>query len=462
MSKYHDLAQSIIENVGGEENIKSLNHCVTRLRFKLKDESKANDKTFESMDGVVTVMKSGGQYQVVIGNHVNDVFNAINLLIGDEVVETDSETRREGNLFNSFIDLITAIFTPFLNVIAGAGVLKGLLILLETLSIIDPESGVYISLFATADAFFTYLPIAIAFTAARKFKTNQYLAVAMAMALVHPNINALAGETLRFFGLPLMIGANGYLSSVIPIILIVYVQSHVEKFFNKIVPDAIKMVGVSLLVLLVMTPLSFIIIGPLGYVIGDYLGKLYTMIFNFSPLLAGLMMGGFWQIFVMFGMHWGFIPISIVNLGNMGFDTMTPMLLPAVIAQGAASLAVFFITKNKKIKEMSISSAAISLFGITEPAVYGVTLPLKIPFVIASLSGAIGGAIIGHFQVSNYAFGLVSLLSLPGYIGPDKVMTGMYVAIIATLLSAVLAFVGTLALKNKVIENESLIKKVTK
>lgn len=448
MSKNQEIASRVLTLVGGEENVNSVVHCATRLRFNLKDEEKADTAKLNQDPDVIQVVRSGGQYQVVIGSHVSDVYKELmeHSGLGDE--GSSPNTGPKGNIFNQLIDIISSIFTPFLGAMAGAGVLKGFLTLAVAMNWLTAESGVYTVLFAIGDGIFTFLPILLAFTAAKKFNTNQFLAVCLAMALVHPSITALAGTTLSFVGIPVIIGASAYTSSVIPIILAVYVQSFVERFFKKIVPSFLQIICVPLGVFLVMAPVTFIVIGPIGTILGDLLGKGYDGIYGLSPMLAGAVMGGLWQVFVMFGMHWGFVPIMLVNLTTNGADTMVPMLLPAVLAQGGAALAVFFMTKNVKLKGLALSSTITSIFGITEPTVYGVTLPLKKPFIAACIGGAVGGAFIGFSHVQNYVFGLVSMLSLPGFIPADsKDTSGVIAAVIGTGIAVVIAFVLTFILK---------------
>jgi PTS system beta-glucosides-specific IIC component len=442
MSTNKEIATRVLDAVGGKENVNSVVHCATRLRFKLKDEGKADTERLNQDDDVIQVVQSGGQYQVVIGSHVSDVYQE---LTGIANFNGESEdTGEKGNPLNQLIDIISSIFTPFLGAMAGAGVLKGFLTLAVTLNWLAADSGVYTVWYAIADGLFTYLPVMLAFTAARKFKTNEFLAVALAMALVHPSITELTGQTLSFFGIPVIIGASGYTSSVLPIILAVFLQSYVERFFKNVIPSFLQIICVPLAVFLVMAPLTFIVVGPLGTIIGNLLGSGYDAIYNFSPILAGAIMGGLWQVFVMFGMHWGFVPIMMLNLSQSGFDTMVPMLLPAVLAQGGAALAVFFMTKNVKLKGLALSSTITSLFGITEPTVYGVTLPLKKPFVAACISGAIGGAIVGFSHVKNFTFGLASLLSLPSFIPQDtKDMSGLIAAAIGTAIAFGAAFILT-------------------
>ncbi|WP_314063841.1 beta-glucoside-specific PTS transporter subunit IIABC [uncultured Vagococcus sp.] len=448
MSKNRELAKDVLNLVGGKENVNSVVHCATRLRFKLKDESIAKTAELKNHDGVIQVVQSGGQYQVVIGSHVNDVYTELNDLSGLGESNHDASDGKGGNIFNRLIDIISSIFTPFLGAMAGVGVLKGFLTLAAVAGWIATDSGTYKILFAAADGFFQYLPIALAFTSAKKFKTNPYIALAIAAALVHPEINAAAAAGgLSFFGIPVIIGSGGYLSTVIPIILAVAVQAQAEKIAKKISPDFLSIILVPLLTITVMVPLTFVVLGPIGTIVGNGLGSLYNGIYNFSPMIAGLVMGSMWQVFVMFGMHWGFVPIMMQNLSELSYDTMVPMLLAAVVAQAGASLAVMIKSKDPKRKALAGSGALTAVFGITEPTVYGVTLPLKKPFIAACIGGAVGGAIIAAAQVKNFSFGLVSLLSLPSFISTvDGVTSNVMMAIIGSIAAIVIAFVLTFVL----------------
>lgn len=439
------VGKRVWEAVGGEKNVNSLVHCATRLRFKLKDESVADTQKLKQDPDVIQVVQSGGQYQVVIGSNVADVYQAI---VDEQGLTDQSGTEDQSkNPLNRLIDIISSIFTPFLGAMAAAGILKGFLSLATVLGWLSADTGAYQILFAAADGVFTFLPVMLAFTAAKKFKTNQFLSVAIAMALVYPAITQLAGAggAVDFFGLPIVLAQSGYTSSVIPIILAVWVQSKFEPLVKKVIPQFLQMIFVPMIVLLVMVLLTFLLLGPIGTVIGNGLGSLFNSIYSFSPLVAGLIMGSLWQVFVMFGMHWGFVPIMFLNIEQYGFDVMVPMLLPAVLAQGGAALAVAIRTKDTKLRSLGISSTITSLFGITEPTVYGVTLPLKKPFVVACLSAGIGGAMIGFAGVKAFSSGLVSLLTIPTFISTNQaVESNVTMAILATALSFVLAFVGTL------------------
>lgn len=439
------VGKRVWEAVGGEKNVNSLVHCATRLRFKLKDESVADTQKLKQDPDVIQVVQSGGQYQVVIGSNVADVYQAI---VDEQGLTDQSGTEDQSkNPLNRLIDIISSIFTPFLGAMAAAGILKGFLSLATVLGWLSADTGAYQILFAAADGVFTFLPVMLAFTAAKKFKTNQFLSVAIAMSLVYPAITQLAGAggAVDFFGLPIVLAQSGYTSSVIPIILAVWVQSKFEPLVKKVIPQFLQMIFVPMIVLLVMVPLTFLLLGPIGTVIGNGLGSLFNSIYSFSPLVAGLIMGSLWQVFVMFGMHWGFVPIMFLNIEQYGFDVMVPMLLPAVLAQGGAALAVAIRTKDTKLRSLGISSTITSLFGITEPTVYGVTLPLKKPFVVACLSAGIGGAMIGFAGVKAFSSGLVSLLTIPTFISTNQaVESNVTMAILAIALSFVLAFVGTL------------------
>lgn len=452
------VGKRVWEAVGGEKNVNSLVHCATRLRFKLKDESVADTQKLKQDPDVIQVVQSGGQYQVVIGSNVADVYQAI---VDEQGLTDQSGTEDQSkNPLNRLIDIISSIFTPFLGAMAAAGILKGFLSLATVLGWLSADTGAYQILFAAADGVFTFLPVMLAFTAAKKFKTNQFLSVAIAMALVYPAITQLAGAggAVDFFGLPIVLAQSGYTSSVIPIILAVWVQSKFEPLVKKVIPQFLQMIFVPMIVLLVMVPLTFLLLGPIGTVIGNGLGSLFNSIYSFSPLVAGLIMGSLWQVFVMFGMHWGFVPIMFLNIEQYGFDVMVPMLLPAVLAQGGAALAVAIRTKDTKLRSLGISSTITSLFGITEPTVYGVTLPLKKPFVVACLSAGIGGAMIGFAGVKAFSSGLVSLLTIPTFISTNQaVESNVTMAILATALSFVLAFVGTLVVGfDETVQDEKL------
>lgn len=438
---YTKLSKEIVKNIGGESNVISLVHCATRLRFKLKEKSKANKEVIENLDGVVSVVESGGQFQVVIGNSVADVYKAIGDVTGvklDTSNEDDSGLKEKSGILNTAIDTVSSIFSPILFALCGSGILKGILMLCTTMGWLTDTSGTYTILYATADSVFNFLPMILAFTAAKKFGANQFIAVTIAGALIYPSIATLiANKTdITFLGIPVVL--MSYTSTVIPIILAIYVLSKFERFLNKILPESIKNFITPTLCLAVIAPLTFIVIGPIGTYIGKILGSGYSIVYNFSPILAGILIGGFWQTLTMFGVHWGLVPVAMNNIALYGRDTMLAMLGPSNLSQAGAALGVFLKTKDPKVKTIAGSAAITGLFGITEPALYGVTLKYKKPFVIAGISAAIAGAIVAVSGASAGGVVILGILTFPAFLGK-----GFMGLVIASLIAYFLSAIGT-------------------
>lgn len=440
--KYDQLAKEIIESVGGEQNVSSLVHCATRLRFVLKDKAKADKLKLEKLEGVIAVKESGGQFQVVVGNTVPEVYQAIGkqTKLMEESTET-SKTNEKGNIFGRAIDIISSIFTPLLGVMAGAGILKGLLAIATNAGWLIPTETTYIILNATADSLFYFLPILLAVTSARKFGANQFVAMTVAGALIYPTIIQLKTDavTTTFFGIPVTM--MSYTSTVIPIILAVWVMSYVEKFFNRHVHESVKNFVTPLIALITIVPLTLIVFGPIGVTSGDLIAAFILKVLAFNPILAGAFIAGVWQVLVIFGIHWGVVPIFINNIATKGYDYIKPATAPAIFAQAGASFGVMLRSKNKKLKTLAGSTGITALFGITEPAVYGVTLRLKRPFIAAVISAAVGGGIIGHFGSVAVASGPPGLLTLPVFIGDS--MTAFYGLLIGVGVSFFLSMVLT-------------------
>lgn len=458
--KYEQLAQDIIKYVGGKENINSVVHCITRLRFKLKDESKAQTEILKNMDGVVTVMKSGGQYQVVIGNHVPDVYKAVvdagGFAAQKEVAEDDNS--KDTNLLNRFIDIVASIFTPILGVLAATGMIKGFTALFTAVGWLDTTSGTYHILHIVGDALFYFLPVFLGYTAIKKFGGSQFLGIAIGASLVYPTVTSLAtGDPLytlfagtvfespvylTFLGIPVIL--MNYSSSVIPIILATYVASKVEGFFKRITPDVIKTFVVPFLTLLVVVPATFIVIGPIATWAGQLLGAGTAWIYDLNPTIAGAFLGGFWQIFVIFGLHWGLVPIAFNNLGVMGSDPILATIFAASFAQIGAVLGVWLKTRNQKLKSLSIPAFISGVFGVTEPAIYGVTLPKKRPFIMSLIGASIGGAILGAVGARLYMIGGLGIFMIPTFISPEEGITAAFWGVMISMVVAfVLAFVLT-------------------
>ncbi len=442
--KYENLAKDIIANVGGKENVNSLTHCITRLRFKLKDESKANTEVLKKMDGVVTVVQSGGQYQVVIGNHVPDVYADVAAIGGFQSASEESAQEKLSPL-NAFIDMISGVFQPVLGVLCATGMIKGLNAVLVAAKLIEATSSTYMVLNAIGDCLFYFFPIFLGFTAAKKFKLNQFLGMAIGASLVYPTITGVAGQTLDFFGIPMVMPLSGYTSTVIPIILSAYLASKVEKFFKKIIPDVVKTFVVPCFTLLVMVPFTFIAVGPVATWASNLLGTVTMSIYDFSPVVAGLLLGGFWQVFVIFGLHWGLVPIAINSYAIMGSSSI---LVPSVVvsfAQTGVVMGIMAKTKDKKLKSLCIPSVVSGFFGVTEPAIYGITLPRKKPFIISCIVGAITGGIVGFFKSTSYNMGGLGIFALPNYINPDGIDKGFYGMALAMIAGLVLGFIAMAA-----------------
>ncbi|MFM9277471.1 beta-glucoside-specific PTS transporter subunit IIABC [Paenibacillus jiagnxiensis] len=431
------LAKDILASVGGKDNVASVVHCATRLRFKLKDGKAADKKKTANLPGVITVVESGGQYQVVIGNTVGDVYKEI-VKAGSFSEDSASETssNEQGNWFNKAVDIISGIFTPFLGALAASGILKGLLLMLTTLGWLSKESGTYMIWYAAADSIFYFLPMAIAVTSARKFGANIFVALAVAGALVYPNIIQLYNDKadVSFFNIPVVL--MSYTSSVIPVIISVWLLSILERYLNKVIHSSVRNFLTPLFCLMIIVPLTLIVVGPVGIYASLGLAKGYTVLYNLSPIIAGIIAGAGWQMLIIFGLHWAFIPIMYNNIAVYGQDTLKPLFAPSNFAQAGAALGVFLKTKNPKIKAIAGPAAVTGLFGITEPIIYGISLRYKKPFVWAAIGGAIGGAIAGGAGSVAIAPGIPGLASLPIFFGPG--FAGFIVAIIiAYIFSAV-------------------------
>ena len=476
-SKYDGLARIIIQNVGGKSNIISVAHCITRLRFKLKDESKANKEVLESTDGVIKVMQAGGQYQVVIGNQVNDVYDAV-LEVGhltaagavDEdgnAVEEDNAGGGKKSPVSMLIDVISGTLQPTLGVLAATGIIKGLLALFDFIGLIPSTSGTYQVWYAVADGFFYFLPIILGYTAAKKFKINEFIGMAIGIALCYPAmVNSTAGEVLgtvfggtafemsyyqTFMGIPVIMPASGYTSSVVPIILAVAIAAPIEHWLKKVIPDVIKLFVVPFVTLVIMVPLTYLVIGPVASVLCSILSLVFNAIYSIPVVggtIGGILIGAFWQVLVIFGLHWGLVPLAMINYGLMGYDTFLSPYFCVSFAQTFVVLAIILKTKNEKTKKVAIPAFISGIFGVTEPAIYGVTLPKKKPFIYSCIAGAIGGAFTGFMNTRSYSIGGLGLFGLPCFIDTtgDMGITNMIYIIIAILIASAVGFGLTYAL----------------
>lgn len=440
---YSMLAKDIITQVGGEKNVISLYHCITRLRFKLKnvDLARENKETIQNIDGVLSVIEGNGQFQVVIGNHVSDVFQTImsNYTITNALEdngENNVEEEKSGNIIIRFFNVLSSIFNPIIIALAGAGMLKALLVVLTTYNFLSADGSTYKILSAAGNSVFYFLPLFLAISAARIFKVNMFISLAIVAALLEPNFTALVtenGVTVDFFGIPAVL--MGYSGTVIPAIVSIYVYSHVEKLLKKIIPKSMEIFALSLVALLIMVPLTVLVIGPIGVMLGDGLGNAMNFISDKSGLLAGALIGGGWTFLVMMGIHWGVVPIMVNNLATYGYDTLRPMIAAATFASAGVALGVFLRSKNKDTKGLALSSILPALLGgITEPIVYGLSVKYKKPLIAQAIVGAVTGAFMGAMQTKAIVYVFPALTTLPAFFGDTFVyyLIGITVAFFGT------------------------------
>lgn len=448
---YRTLAGDILEKVGGESNVASMAHCATRLRFKLKDKEKADKAGVERLSGVITVVEAGGQFQVVIGNDVPLVYAEVGKIsnLGGEG-GSGADEGEKGNLLNRFVALISSIFLPVLWTLAGAALLKSFVGAAATFGWLNPESNTYSILYAAGDAVMKFLPVLLAITAAKRFNANQFTSVVIAGALMYLDINEWTGLAddgfpTDFFGIPVPVVS--YVGSVIPIIVAVWAQGHLEGWLKRTLPSVLRNFMTPFITILVLVPATLLTVGPVTTWLSNMISAGISTVWTMAPWLGGAIMGGLWQVFVMFGLHWGFVPLMINDIGIQGYSVLVSALLAPVLAQAAAALAVFFRTKSKKMKELA-GPGALSGFlaGITEPIVYGVNLPLRKPFIFGCVGGAVGGAIGATAGSSAAGFVVPSVLAIPAYLPAEGMPTtmGQFIwQMIASGTAIVIAFVLT-------------------
>lgn len=456
--KDQQLADQILEKVGGKDNVNSLIHCVTRLRFKLKDEEVAKTDEIKKLDGVLTVVKSGGQYQVVIGDNVADIYDKITPKLNSSIVidSKKSDAKEKTSLGNQAVQLLSALFTPILGPLAAAGILKGFLVLLTITHVLTERSGTYMILYAAADALFYFLPILLGFSAAKVFKTSQYMGAVIGAALVYPNMVAAynAGKALHFLGIPVVL--MSYVQTLIPIIAAVYLLSVVEKFLNRVIPQVLKGIFVPLLCLVIVVPATFLVVGPITSTLSSWLATAILALYKLVPAFAGFILAGIWQLAVLLGLHWAFIPIFLNNIATKGFDPIDAMLYCTVFGQVGAALAMTIKTKDAKFKELGTTAVISGFLGITEPIIYGVTIPHKKSFVMASIGSAFGGAIAGLSASKMYGgFASGGIFGIPMFIGPHGVNTEFIGFVISLIVAFAVALILTLIFVPSVVNDDA-------
>lgn len=442
--KNKELAKDILDIIGGNENVVKASHCATRLRIVLKRSIPNAKKQVSNLDGVVTVVENNGQFQVVIGNAVGSVFQEFEKLIDqNDNSNYDSQGQKE-SIVNRVIATMSAVFAPFIYVLAAAGILQGLLIIINLIIPSFKETGTFEVFNFISWAPFTFLPIFIALTASKLFNVNTYIAVACCAALVSPDLAGIIerigkGESFHFLGLPL--SETSYVSSVLPPLLLVWALSYVEKYLNKYIPEVVRQLFVPFFSIVIMVPLTLIIIGPLASGAAHGIASGFNTLVDVAPWLAGILIGTFWQVFVIFGVHWGVTPMVLANFEEYKSDAFQAFQTIAVIAQFGAVLGVFFKSKNAEIKKVSLSAGITGIFGITEPAMYGINLRFKKPFIIACISGGIGALVASFFNPKYYAYaGLPGPITIVnGYSGDNP--TSIWGIVIGSIIAIVLPII---------------------
>ncbi|MGM0216731.1 PTS transporter subunit EIIC [Enterococcus sp. AZ109] len=459
MKKYQELIQFIIENIGGKSNISGVTHCMTRLRFTLNDAEQVDEQSLLNHSEIITAQYSGGQYQVVIGTHVADVYEEIMEELGSTktTLEESEETGKKG-LINRFIEIITKVITPTLGILIAASLVLGIQSILTIANLTAPDRGESLILNALGNALFTFFPIILGYTSAKAFKSDGFIGMMIGATLVFPSLltDLTSGEPLytlfnhtifatpvfkTFFGLPIIFPENGYTSTVIPIILAMFFISKVEKRLTQVIPKVLRFTLVPLITLLIGIPATILLFGPLANFASSIISAAISFLYGASPIITGFVVGLFYQPLVLLGLHWPVIALGINNLATQGFDQLMPMIYTVPFAQMAVVFAVYLRTKNKKEKSICISAIISTVFCIIEPAMYGVTLPVKKRFFISCLASAIGGVIIAAFNVPNYA-STIGLFGIGGFINPANAdYSGFIIAVIATVATLAVGFV---------------------
>lgn len=450
MADYKATAKGILDNIGGPENVTNMTHCATRLRLNLKDVSKANDDKVKKVEGVVNVINKAGQYQILIGTEVPRVYDEFEILVkGSGKESLDANASQGGSIISKIFSSISAIFAPLLPVLAGSGILRGLLILAVQLGIVQENTGTYTILFAASMSVFYFLPVLLAFSSARRFGASPYISALIGASLIHPEFLALLGTTgngamTSFFGLPVVL--MNYNSTVVPIILAIWAYSYLYKWLDKHIPETLKLVVLPLISLLIMIPLTMIVIGPLGVYGGECIANFVNWLIARSGILTGIVIGGGWSVLVSFGIHWAVNPIMINNVSTYGFDYIVPFTFACNFAVIGTAIGVYFKARDKKLRGFALTGIiTIALSAIIEPTLFGLLVKNRKLFIAQIIGGAVGGAYFGLTKVVTNAFVFGSVTTFPAFIQGNigNIVNGVIGLAISLGVSAVLGFIFT-------------------
>lgn len=470
---YSQLARDIIAGIGGKENVNNVTHCVTRVRFILKDESKANDETVKKLKGVLQVVHAGGQYQVVIGAEVNNVYEAVlkeggfkdggNVEAQDALVAKAKEAKSKDTVLNRILGTVSAIFAPVLGALTAAGMIKALLVFLTLVGVLSNDSGTYIILNAVGDAPLYFFPVMLGWSAAKKFGLKEVYGIVIGAALVYPTLIATAGgeaiTTLlagtflasdvqtTFLGIPVIL--RDYSTTVVPIILIVWVTKYISNWFEKVLPAMLRAFFVPFLTLLICVPLGLIVVGPIAMLLQNIISALVQMLIGLNAGIAGLILGAVWSVLVMFGLHWAVIPFFAINIASYGYDIINPLIYAGAFASMGSVIGV--IIRERKADERSIEIPALisTFFGVNEPTLYGVLIPRKKVMLTCFLGAGIGGAIAGFSGAKLYAFGASGIFGTPCFINPNGVDGGFIGLIVGAAAAFIFALVTAMLIGAK-------------
>lgn len=458
MSNYQDLVGFIIEHIGGKENIENLTHCVTRLRFKLKDESLVDAGALDKRTGIVRTQFAGGRFQIVIGTQVGDVYDEVMAQLGMTEV---SEVEEKQTLLNRILAVITQTMTPILGVLGGGGIIVGIGTVLNVLGVIDASSGAMIVFTALGRATLTFFPVLLGYTSAKAFKMNPYVGATIGAALIYPNIavDLTTGEALytlfrgtvlefpiikTFLGIPIMFPSNGYASTVVPIIFINFMASKVERFFKKVLPSAIEKSLTPFFTLLVGGVLGILIVGPIANILGMAISSMFQSLFDFSPIIAAIAFAICWQPLVVMGLHWPLATIGFMEIATYGYSMVNSLIYPCAFAQLACCAAVYIRTRSNEVKNRAIPGMISSSFNIIEPSLYGIVMPVKKRIgitIVSYMAGCIILAVTNTYKFTAPPFGFIGIVT---FINPETgSVRNMMIAIAAVAVTAAMSFVLT-------------------